>query len=640
MTSPVQLHKRKQSSRAIEDAAARWVVESLECRCLLSGGAWTKAGALAGGTHATSAAVTQAPVIGHPRTDPYAIMPAGIIRGGTTAPVGYTVTQMRHLYGLDQLDTPFDPNFPLYLNNGDGQNVVVVGASTIAVGELPDPTTMLPVFFDVETLNPTMGPPGGIPPSRRGDIDAFSSAMGIPTTSAIENFAQPEKAPDDPTRVDDTIGGTETTMEVEWAHAMAPAASIFTEYVNSTNGDIAPADLAVGIQAAIDLLSTTEVPPFSNGSVGGVVVLSLSSVAEIAANQALFDSLFTQADAANISFVCSAGDVGGALSMPGVSPFVTSIGGTVYQIDGAGNRISESAWLSGGGGQSTIEPLPAYQQGLKLKKKPLTGGRAVPDFSMAARSRGTGIDVFYDPTASGNLMRPWFTFEGTSCGAAIFGGVLADANELRASFGMPVIGRQVNAKLYNLYMQNPNLYFHDITQGNNTKFNATKGFDLATGMGAPNFDQIIPGLADTVSSIGANVHFNGNFIAPLGTGLTGPAITVFRGTGTINIGTQFVTLNLGIASTDGLSTATLAIPQISRQLDNSIEGMGTVTVTTTDPTTGMTATLTLNVEFTGKVSRTNSRRPRVSGQIFTVDPLTGQRLNQGSLPIFQGTFST
>src|SRR5207253_2583797 len=127
----------------------------------------------------------------------------------------------------------------------------------------------------------------------------------------------------------------------------------------TNNGVIAPADLAIGIQDAIDNLEGFgSRGPIDPQQPGGVVVLSLSSVAEIAANQAQFDALFAQADAANISFICSAGDTGGALSMPAVSPYATAVAGTVYRIDAAGNRISETAWLDSGGGQSTVEPLP------------------------------------------------------------------------------------------------------------------------------------------------------------------------------------------------------------------------------------------------------------------------------------------
>jgi subtilase family serine protease len=576
----------------------------------LSGAAWTRLDALAASDSQSNSgpATVKYPLQGYPRTSPTDIMPAGNIRGAAGARFGVSLTQIRHLYGLDLLDPSFNPSFPLYSNTGDFQNIVVIGAPATEVNDVPN--------------------------VRTGNINRWSAAEGVGGTAVGENNAEDLTLNDDP----NFFGDIETTTLLEWAHGMAPAANLFTEYVNTNDGVISTSDLKIGIQAAIDLINSLPTSgPFNAVPNGGVVIMSLSSIAEVAANQAEFDALFNAANARNITFVASAGDSGGALAMPAVSPYVTSVGGTTYRVDAAGNRLSETAWLQGGGGQSTTEPLPSYQSGLKLGKKALTGGRAVPDLAMAARTRQNGIDVYWDPTPLGNSPTPWYAFEGTSGGAAMFGGAIADANELRDTLGMNPIGSQLNAKMYSLYMTNPPLYFTDITAGNNTKHSATKGFDLATGMGAPRFDQLIPGLADTIGSASANVTFTGDQYAPINTPLTGPAILFFRGTGFTAINSQFVSLNLTATAADG-STSAFSFPQIDRELNNSITGLGTVTVTNVT-STGTTTTV-YNVEITGKVSKLTSRKPRVTGQIFTIDPITGQRLNVGSQTIFQGSFNS
>jgi subtilase family serine protease len=618
-------HRRRTNALHTLDKAAELVVEALEGRVLLStGGAWTRLLLSAGDHHGPASGPSLPPVLNsNPSVSPTDLVPSGIIRGASTAPSGFNVTQIRHLYGWDALSTPTpDPAFPLFTNSGDNEAICVVGAPTYGI---PGPTNPIG-----ETIN-------DVPMVRMGDLTIFNT--GEPVTSVIAgvtNGCLEENAEDLSLNNDPNFfGAIETTMLIEWAHAFAPAASLYAEYVNTNQNVIAPADLLIGIQAAIDTLEAipeTSPPPINAAPAGGVIVLSEASGAEIASNMAQFDAVFSQARAANISFVCAAGDVGGAVAMPGASPFVTTVGGTTYRIDGAGNRLTEAAWLSGGGGQSTTEPLPAFQQGIKLKNKLMTGGRAVPDLSVVGSSRNGGVDVAFDPTPTGNAPRKWYTFEGTSVGAAIIGGMFADANELRESLGMPLLGSAANAKMYSAYQQNPTFYFHDITGGNNTKHSATKGFDLATGMGTPNMDALIPALADVVATVNTGVHFNGFLTAPLGTGLTTLGVISYRGTGTTTISTQNVGLNLNILGNDG-GTATLNIAQIDRALDNTISGTGTVTITSG------TASFTLNVAITGKVSRLTSRKPKVNGNIFTIDPLTGQKLKQGSNAIFQGSFS-
>src|SRR5947207_3230527 len=100
------LKPRTRADRPAIEGATKSVIEALEGRVLLSGGgnaAWTRMDHL---QHLTSAPVqrshAEAPTIGYPRKSPTDIMPAGIIRGSSATRFGYSVTQIRHLYGWDQ----------------------------------------------------------------------------------------------------------------------------------------------------------------------------------------------------------------------------------------------------------------------------------------------------------------------------------------------------------------------------------------------------------------------------------------------------------------------------------------------------------------------------------------------------------
>jgi subtilase family serine protease len=358
---------------------------------------------------------------------------------------------------------------------------------------------------------------------------------------------------------------------------------------------------------------------------------------------AQFDTLLSQAAAANVSVIAPVGDYGGTTSSPATSPFVTAVGGTLYRIDAAGNRIYETATLNAGGGQSTLEPLPAFQQGVRIGKKTLPS-RAVPDLSLIADTRGLGVDVYYDPTLMNNSPIQWYTVEGTSVSAPVFAGMVADANELRQNVGLGPIGEQLNPTLYQGFRQYSSVLYTDITQGNNVLHAAVKGFDLATGMGAPRAVSLIPYLAGIVN-VNANIKVSGYFSTGIST--SSSKLVTFQGSGVAQVGSQYVSMNVPLNTSDRTSNTPTTIvftpTLITRAPDNSITGFGTVVVTTLtlDPVTGLPISIpqTFNVQITGVV-RGKALQPRIVGQFFTIDPLTGRRIPPGSAPTVQASFRT
>lgn len=615
MTTARQDRHRKTAARGIHEATAP-VIESLEERQMLSSTVLI---------HPRSHMVMEGPAqttdLGpilfkspsKANTSSTLFYPQGNIRVGAG---GIQVNPIRHLYGLDTLDA-FNANFPLYTNKGDGQFIVVVGAVAPEVNDVPN--------------------------GRKGNVNIFSTENGIQgltTPVFIDNTLVGLNPP-----LVDVFGAEESTMQLEWAHAMAPAAElIFVEVPSAINDDgtITPGNLLAGYQQAIADLQLEAVRQINQFGPGGVITTSLSSVGEDPATTAQFDAMFASAPS-NVSFIAPAGDFGSIVSTPSNSPFVTAVGGTFYKIDAAGNRIFETASLVSGGGQSALEPLPAFQQGVRIGRKTLPS-RAVPDLALISQNQGLGVNLYFDPTPQNNAPQQHFSEEGTSVAAPVFAGMVADANELRADVGLGTIGNQLNATLYQGFKQYPGLLFHDITQGNNVLHPALKGFDLATGMGAPNAGSLIPYLAGTVA-VNTNVKVSGFFSTGLAP--TGIKTITFQGSGNSQVGSQYVSMSVPLNSSDAQSTTpstiTFTPSLITRNPDNSITGVGTVVVTTItiDPTTGLGVSIpqTFNVEITGVV-RGKALQPRITGQFFAVDPTTGRRIPPGTAPMVQASFHT
>src|SRR5262249_26426406 len=130
---------------------------------------------------------------------------------------------------------------------------------------------------------------------------------------------------------------SEIALDVEWAHAVAPGASILLVEASS-NSD---ANLFAAVRYAAS-------PP-------GVLAVSMSWGGDEFSGETSFDSTFqTPAGHAGVTFVTSSGDAGAPASYPAASPNVLAVGGTTLRLDAANNILSESAWGGSGGGVSSV----------------------------------------------------------------------------------------------------------------------------------------------------------------------------------------------------------------------------------------------------------------------------------------------
>jgi hypothetical protein len=224
--------------------------------------------------------------------------------------------------------------------------------------------------------------------------------------------------------------------------------------------------------------------------------------------------IFQQFAAQGQSFFLASGDFGaysGTVDEPADDPYITVVGGTTLTTSSStGAWTAETAWLSPasndglgditpeyatGGGVSLVYPIPSWQQGISMNaNQGSTTMRNSPDVSMVANQ----VTVFWGNDALG-LSFP-LPEVGTSLAAPLWAGLVALANQQAAANGQPPVGF-ANPALYAIAKSaSYHSCFHDITTGGNTnssnptKFWATAGYDLCTGLGTPNGDNLIPAL--------------------------------------------------------------------------------------------------------------------------------------------------
>ena len=312
-----------------------------------------------------------------------------------------------------------------------------------------------------ETTEPPSGGGGAIAlveafddPSAAGDLDVFSTQFGLPHADLTVVFANGTKPDVDPTG----SAELETSLDIEWAHAMAPKAKLFlVEAASLRLSDIFGAIFVAGNLVA------------ANG--GGDVSMSFGT-SEFQQETQL-DSFFTTP---GVVYVASAGDNPGT-QYPCVSPNVLCAGGTtISRNSNTGKFLVENAWQDSGGGLSSFEPRPEFQNGIAA----IVGDvRGAPDLSFDANPN-TGVWVFDGNSFQGSK-NPlgWAVVGGTSVSASALSGIINLAGKLRASSQLE------NAEIYEQAVKNRD--FRDIEFGN-CGFNigdfAKDGWDFCTGVGS------------------------------------------------------------------------------------------------------------------------------------------------------------
>jgi subtilase family serine protease len=390
----------------------------------------------------------------------------------------YDPYQMRHAYKIDTLiSAGFD---------GSGRTIVIIDA-----------------FSD---------------PYLVGDLNYFNSFYGLPSLNGLGGPPNPslgtftQIAPDGLGPFD-SGWASEITLDVEWAHAIAPGANI-TLVLAKSNSDV-------------DILSATKYAVDNN--LGDVISQSFGE------NESCMDpdllaqqhQVFADATMKGITIFASSGDYGAgqptcdgsflvqAVSSPAADPLVTAVGGTELHAaryclathppcsssPPPGTYEGEIAWNESalgfgatGGGFSVVYDEPSYQQGT------IHGGkqRGVPDVSYSAAVYHGALTYLNIPGVPVGM----YLFGGTSAGSPQWAAILAIADQ-KAGYNLGFI----NKALYHIGQAKSRYSdsFFDVTSGNNSAFgvqgfNAGPGWDATTGLGSPTADQLVDYLIQFVSA--------------------------------------------------------------------------------------------------------------------------------------------
>jgi autotransporter-associated beta strand protein len=334
--------------------------------------------------------------------------------------------KLRHAYGIDNITLSGN-----VMGDGTSQTIAIVDA------------------FD----NPNIA----------SDLQAFDAYYGLPNPTFTKLAQDGSK---NYPGVDPQGGWeAEVALDVEYSHAIAPKANILLVEANDNSFS--------NLNAAVD---------FARGYTG-VVAVSMSYGGSEFSGETAYDFHFTTPNGhAGVTFLSSSGDSGAPPSYQAASPNVVAVGGTVLTVDSNGNYVSESGWSGSGGGISTQEPEPAYQNGVQS-----TGSRTNPDVSIIG---GTAVSV-YDSYNNGTAA-PWEGLYGTSLSSPCWAGLIAIADQGRSLLTLGSLDgpTQTLPALYGL----PASDYHDITTGNNG-YPAGPGYDYVTGIGTPIANLLVPDLA-------------------------------------------------------------------------------------------------------------------------------------------------
>jgi subtilase family serine protease len=307
-------------------------------------------------------------------------------------------------------------------------------------------------------------------PQAASDLAYFSDQFGIPfTPEKFQVVYQSGSAP--PT---DSSGGweLEESLDIEYAHAMAPNATIYLVEANSNYYT----DLFAAVGIAKNLVQcgkTTTCPSTSKGK----GEISMSWGGEEFASETSYDASLL---APNVVFFASSGDSSG-VSFPCVSPNVVCVGGTaIARSLETGDFVAEIAWSNAGSGLSYYQPIPTYQSGIA---KIAGSSRAVPDVAANASSAS---DVWiYDSFPLDGEYQDWIIVYGTSVASPTWAGIVNSAGKFAASSAAELTTIYADLASKTAYPAD----FNDVTYGGcyfYTGYFAGTGYDLCTGVGTPN----------------------------------------------------------------------------------------------------------------------------------------------------------
>jgi len=353
----------------------------------------------------------------------------------------------------------------------------------------------------------------------RGELRTFDKAFHLPPPPSFR-IIHPVGAipPYDPNARPQMFGwAIETSLDVEYAHAIAPKAKLLLVEtpVPETLGTggfppiIRAENLVINHHMANVITQSFGAPEIGFPSRRSILGLR---------------SAFKNAARHGVSVLAGTGDSGATgpktldatgspltfflrrnVSWPASDPLVTALGGTQLHLNAKGNHTApDSVWndtalfgspASTGGGRSVVFSRPFYQHGIAH----LRGRRGIPDISMSAAVNGAAL-VFLDAKL-GAGPAGFYLIGGTSEASPMFAGIVSIADQW-AGHGLGLL----NPAIYRLLAHHA-AGIVDVTRGTNTVtfpqggsthtvkgFAAHRGYDLASGVGTIDAAKFVPEL--------------------------------------------------------------------------------------------------------------------------------------------------
>jgi subtilase family serine protease len=360
-------------------------------------------------------------------------------------------------------------------------------------------------------------------PTITSDLAAFDQAFGLPAPPSFRIIAPAGRVPAyDPNNSDMVGWAGETTLDVEYAHVVAPGASLLLVET--------PVPETEGVKGFPQIVAAETY--VLKHHLGDVISQSFSATERTFPSPAAVKQLrgaYQLAARDGVTVLAASGDSGAAdvkldastyylspqTSWPDSDPLVTGVGGTQLHFGANGAPAAPTAWndtydvaaegfaaggtgpspLSTGGGRSVLFSRPGFQDGVRGV---VGNRRGVPDVSMSAACDGSVVTY----ATFGGAPPGWSPSCGTSEATPLFAGIVALADQVAGHrLGL------VNPALYRLAAAHaPGIT--DVTEGNSTVsftqggrrytvrgFAATRGYDLTSGVGTVNAALFVPELA-------------------------------------------------------------------------------------------------------------------------------------------------
>ena len=360
-------------------------------------------------------------------------------------------------------------------------------------------------------------------PTIKNDLSVFDRTFGLPAPPSFQIIQPAGQVPAYNPNNSDMVGWAgETTLDVEYAHTVAPGANVLLVET--------PVSETEGVHGFPQIVEAEQY--VLNHHLGDVISQSFSATEQTFPAKSAVLALrgaYQLAAKDKVTVLTAAGDSGAAdvgldqstyylvpvTSWPDSDPQVTGVGGTELHFNSAGQPTAPTVWndtyskttnefadgnagpnpLAGGGGKSVFFTRPWYQNGVR---NVVGDRRGVPDISMSASCNGS-VDTY---GTFGGAPAGWSPSCGTSEATPLFAGIVALADQVAGhSLGL------INPALYQLSAQHaPGIT--DVTSGNNTVsfeqggreqtvrgFAARPGYDLASGVGTVNAEYFVRELA-------------------------------------------------------------------------------------------------------------------------------------------------